>query len=78
MNVARMLLFFLGGALMIVAVAMLFFETGLSRWIPGSIAAAGLILLVGLLVVGLADRTGPEHHRHVDDTRGDDVTVIRR
>lgn len=63
MAIARMLLYFLGGLLLIAGIAMLFFETGLAGWIPGSIAVAGLVILVGLLVMGLSDRA-PEEHRH--------------
>ena len=79
MNVTRMLLFIVGGALMIVAVGMLFFETGLNQWVSAGVALAGLLLLVGLLIVGVSDRTrGDDDIREGDRRGGDRVTVVRK
>lgn len=76
MGIARMVFYLLGGLLLIIGLGMLFFATGLDAWIPGSIVVAGLIIILGLLVMGMSDRTPePEHahtrevHHHDDDYR---------
>lgn len=72
MDAGRMLLYFVGGALVIGGIVMLFFETGLSAWVPAGVALAGLIILVGLFVVGLSGSVDEdehyveEHHHHRD------------
>lgn len=55
MNAARMVVFILGIALVVAGAWMLFFQAGLSRWIPLGVAGAGLLVLIGLLIVGFAD-----------------------
>ena len=75
MNGARLMLYLFGGALVVIALWMMFFETGLNRWIPIGVAAAGLLLVIGLIVMGSAEEVGPErrtrevevrdeHHHH--------------
>jgi hypothetical protein len=66
MNAARVVVFILGLALVLVGAWMLFTQTGLDRWVPIGIAAAGLLVLIGLLVIGFSesggDHTSVEHH----------------
>jgi phosphotransferase system glucose/maltose/N-acetylglucosamine-specific IIC component len=80
MNGTRLTLFILGLAMVLVAAIMLFFATGLNEWVPMGIAGAGLLLLIGLLVIGFSENArrdvdvGPtrterveridEHHHH--------------
>lgn len=53
------------GVLMIVAGGLiLFFETGLSAWVPATIAGAGLLLIVGLIVLTFATRAPADEHHH--------------
>lgn len=80
MSGSRMVLYFFGIVLVVVALAVLFFATGLNRWIPVSLLGAGILLIIGLAVMGFAN-DAPSDHRtvHHDDTHGhDDVTVIKR
>jgi hypothetical protein len=75
---ARMLLYVLGAGLMIAGIALLFFETGLDAWVPAGVALAGLIILIGLLVVGLSElapRAPPADDR--TERREGDVVVRR-
>lgn len=71
MGIARMVFYVVGGLLLIIGLGMLFFATGLDAWIPGSIVVAGLIIILGLLVMGMSERTPePERTRevhHYDD-----------
>lgn len=76
MNAARTLLYTLGTLLVIAGIVMLFFETGLSAWVPPGIALAGLVIVIGVAVLGLSDRaqddkrvdeTHVERHHHHDD-----------
>jgi len=76
MAIARTLLYFLGGVLLIGGIVLLFVETGLADWVPGGVALAGLIILIGLLVMGMADHTTEE--RHVIHEHADDEVVVRR
>lgn len=65
----------LGAVLVVAGLILLFFESGLAGWIPSGIAAAGLIILIGLFVLGLSDsgredanvRTEHVEHHHRDD-----------
>lgn len=68
-----MVVFILGLALVLVGAWMLFFQTGLDRWVPMGIAGAGLLVLIGLLVIGFSENASgdhktvehyDEHHRH--------------
>lgn len=80
MSASRTLLYFLGIVLVVVAVAVFFFAAGLNRWIPVSMLAAGILLIIGLSVMGFAE-DAPEHrHGHVDEhAHGDgDVTVVKK
>jgi hypothetical protein len=47
MRPTRLFIWIVGVLLVIGGLMVLFFETGISQWIPGSIAGAGLFLLVG-------------------------------
>lgn len=67
MGIARMLLYFLGALLVLAGLVMLFFETGLSAWVPTGIALAGLVILIGLLVLGLSDRSDVDRHERVEE-----------
>lgn len=80
---ARTLLYVLGAVLMIVGIGMLFFETGLDAWVPAGVALAGLIILVGLLIVGLSERApeGPPREERVVERpreRREGDVVVRR
>jgi hypothetical protein len=48
----------------------LFLETGISQWIPASIAGAGLLLLVDLLVIRVANPAPTEDEAHHHDGGG--------
>lgn len=79
---SRMVLYFFGILLVVVAIAVFFFASGLDRWVPVSLLAAGILLIIGLSVMGFAHEA-PADHRHVthDDAHahgGDDVTVIKK
>ena len=65
MNGTRMVVFILGLALVLVGAWMLFFQTGLSKWVPIGIAGAGLLVLVGLLVIGFSENA-TDDHKHVE------------
>lgn len=76
-SVSRMFLYFVG-ILCVVAGAIIFFvQSGLSRWVPTSLLAAGVLLIIGLSVMGFADSTPDEHRRVEHRDRDDDVTIIR-
>jgi hypothetical protein len=82
MSASRAVMYFLGVILVVVALAMFFFQTGLDRWVPVGLLAAGVLLIIGLAVMSFADSAPPEHtHRressHHDDDGGD-VTVVKR
>lgn len=77
MSGSRTMLYFLGIVLVVIAVAVFFFAAGLNRWIPVSMLAAGILLIIGLSVMGFS-HDAPERRR-VDEHHGhDDVTVIRK
>ena len=67
----RLAIYFVGVVLVLVAAWMLFFEAGLNRWIPVGIAAAALLLIIGISVMGAADRAELPRERTVE--RGDEV-----
>lgn len=83
MNPGRVVLYFLGIILVVAALAIFFFQTGLNRWVPVSLLAAGVLLIIGLAVMSFADsapedRTYRRGHSH-DDASGDgDVTVVKK
>jgi hypothetical protein len=82
-SAGRAILYFLGVILVVMALAMFFFQTGLDRWVPVGLLAAGVLLIIGLAVMSFAD-TAPEDrsvhgggHTHHDDDGGD-VTVVHK
>ena len=82
MSASRAVMYFLGVILVVVALAMFFFQTNLDRWVPVGLLAAGVLLIIGLAVMSFADSAPPEHtrrdtHHHHDDDGGD-VTVVKR
>lgn len=81
MSAGRAILYFLGVILVIAALAMFFFQTGLDRWVPVGLLAAGVLLIIGLAVMSFADNAPEERvHRgstHHDDDGGD-VTVVKK
>ena len=83
MSAGRGILYLLGVILVVAALAMFFFQTGLNRWVPVGLLAAGVLLIIGLAVMSFAN-TAPEephtHRRTYDDTTSDsgDVTVIKK
>lgn len=48
----------LGAVLAVVGVALLLFKTGLASWIPASILGAGILIILGLIVMGMANKAG--------------------
>jgi hypothetical protein len=72
MNAARMVVFILGIALVILGAWMLFFQAGLNKWVPIGVAGAGLLILIGLMVVGFSEEV-PEERRveHIDEHHHD-------
>lgn len=65
MNGTRLVLFILGLGLVILAGWMLFFQTGLNRWVPFGVAAAGLLMLIGLMVIGFSESARSDHDHDV-------------
>lgn len=83
LSASRAILYFLGIFLVIAALAIFFFQTGLDRWVPVSLLAAGVLLIIGLAVMSFADSAPAEHtHRNVGHGgHGDDdgdVTVVNK
>ena len=81
-SAGRAILYFLGVILVIAALMMFFFQTGLDRWVPIGLLAAGVLLIIGLAVMSFADSAPAERtHRNVghghDDDEGD-VTVVNK
>lgn len=54
--------------MVVIALFLLFFETGLARWIPLSIAGAALLLIIGVAVMSMSDRAadGERHTSHTE------------
>lgn len=79
MSASRTVLYFLGIALTVVAVALFFYAADLDRWIPVSMLAAGILLIIGLSVMGFAEDAPERRHGHHDDhDSGGDVTVVNK
>lgn len=79
MSASRTLLYFLGIVLVVIAVAVFFFQAGLNRWIPVSMLAAGILLIIGLSVMGFAEDAPERRHGHHDEhSDGGDVTVVNK
>ena len=83
MSAGRGIMYLLGIILVVAALAMFFFESGLNRWVPVGLLAAGVLLIIGLAVMSFAN-TAPEERpvrRTYDDTThgdGGDVTVVKK
>lgn len=83
-SAGRAILYFLGVILVIAALAMFFFQTGLDRWVPVGLLAAGVLLIIGLAVMSFADNAPEDRsHRAVHggshhDDEGGDVTVVKK
>ncbi len=74
MSATRLMLYTLGSLFVIGGIVMLFFETGLDKWISSGMALAGLIIIVGVAVMGLADKARKDVHvdeHHVDEHHHD-------
>jgi hypothetical protein len=55
------------GVILVLAAAFIFFvSTGLARWIPFSIAAAAVILFIGLAVMSFAEKASDDHDGRSD------------
>ena len=79
MNAGRVVLYFLGIVLVVAALAIFFFQTGLNRWVPVSLLAAGVLLIIGLAVMSFADSAPPEHrHSHTHGEDEGDVNIVNR
>ena len=82
MSAGRSILYLLGIILVVAALAMFFFQTGLNRWVPVGLLAAGVLLIIGLAVMSFANTAPEERHvrRTYDDTTSDsgDVTVVKK
>jgi len=78
MNAGRVLLYFLGVILVVAALGIFFVQSGISRWVPVSLLAAGVLLIIGLAVMSFADSAPADRrvHEHHDDEG--DVNVINR
>lgn len=55
-SLVRLALYAVGALLLGIGVWMLLAEAAVQEWIPIGVAAAGLLLIGGLLVIGLSDR----------------------
>lgn len=58
MSFARSVMWGLGAVLVVVGVGLLLVETGLASWIPQSILGAGIVVLLGIIVMGMANKSG--------------------
>ena len=67
LNAGRVLLYFLGVVLVIAALGIFFVQTGVSRWVPVSLLAAGVLLIIGLAVMSFADSAPSDHHHHREE-----------
>lgn len=56
MNAIELSLYLVGGALLVIGTFMLLTDPEIAEVVPTSAAVAGVILLVGLVVMGLASR----------------------
>ncbi len=72
------ILYLLGGILVVGGIALVFFRTPLREILPGGIAVAAFLIIVGLLVIGLSARAPREPVRRVDEGEGGDTTVVNK
>lgn len=56
MGFARSITWGLGAVLVVAGIGLLLVETGLASWIPPSIIGAGIVIILGLIVMGMANR----------------------
>jgi hypothetical protein len=75
MSTGRTILYFLGILLVVAALMVFFFQSGLNRWVPVGLLAAGVLLIIGLAVMSFADSAPVD--RPVVEHRGDDRRVGR-
>ena len=81
MSGIRMGLFVIGLLLVVAAGLLFFFKMGLDAWVPLWALGAGILLLVGLMVLQFADRAPDERRtgrRGGDRDSGGDVTVVNK
>lgn len=81
MSAGRSVLYLLGIILVVAALGMFFFQTGLNRWVPVGLLAAGVLLIIGLAVMSFANSAPEERpvRRTYDDTSDSgDVTVVKK
>ncbi|HVL88484.1 MAG TPA: hypothetical protein VM681_10855 [Candidatus Thermoplasmatota archaeon] len=69
MDGARLVVYLVGLGLVILAAWMLFFMTGLERWIPYTIAIVALVLIIGVAIMSAAGRIPPDDTRVVEERR---------
>lgn len=70
MNGTRLVVWLIGVALVVVAMFLLFFETGVASYVPVGIALAGLLLIVGVIVMGMSEKMrGETTHHHESPPR---------
>lgn len=58
MGFARAVTWGIGAVLVVIGIALLLVETGLASWIPQSILGAGVVVLLGIIVMGMANKQG--------------------
>ena len=83
LSASRAILYFLGIILVIAALSIFFVQTNLSRWVPVSLLAAGVLLIIGLAVMSFADSAPSDGHTHGHGHGGHgdddgDVTVVNK
>jgi MFS superfamily sulfate permease-like transporter len=57
MGLNRSLTWALGAILIAVGIAIILFWSGVANWIPGAVLAAGVIIVLGIIVMGMANRS---------------------
>lgn len=57
MGMTRSLTWALGAILIAVGIGIILFWSGAADWIPGMILAAGVVIILGIIVMGMADRS---------------------
>lgn len=64
MSPTRTIIWIVGVLMLVGGAAILFFETGLAAWVPATIAGAGLLIIIGLLVLTFATQAPSDEHHH--------------
>ena len=62
----RTVIWTVGLLLIIAGASILFFESGMQAWIPATIAGAGLLLIIGVLVLTFATQAPSDEEGHRD------------